>query len=99
MTNGSLVAENLKIISTLKRFITKEVNFIKVRFRQKLETIRLVPSIWKDIKRDLTTNAVGQIQIGEFLSHGFHHIRSDIVGKIKDFIIIALLARAVAANG
>ena len=99
MTDGSLVAENFKIVTAFKRLIPKEVNFIKIRFCKELETIGLVPSTWKDIKRNLTPNAKGQIQIGKFLSHGLHHICSDIVGEIKNFVVIALLARTVAANG
>ena len=99
MSNGSLMAKDLKIVSTLKGLVTEKVNLVKVAGIQKLKTVGLVPSRWKDIEGDLTSDTVRQIEVGKFLAHGFHHVFTHIVGEIKDFVVIAFFTGAVAANG
>ena len=98
MPNGALVCENLVVVTTLECLITKEMNLVKVGRVDKLETVCLVPSSGEHIKADLSANGEGQVEIGEFLLHGGHHVFANLVFQVKLFIVIAFLTRAITSN-
>lgn len=58
MTNRPLVCEYFIVVPTLKGFVSEEVDFVKLRVRQEIQTISLVPSFREAVKRNLTSNTV-----------------------------------------
>lgn len=99
MSNGSLMGENFEIVPPFKRLVTEKMNLIIVRRINEFETIGLVPSGRKHIETNLSSNAVGEIQIGKLFAHCDHHGFSDLVLQIVGFVIVAFFATAVATNG
>lgn len=99
MPNGSFVREDFKVVTTLKGLVTEKVNLIEFVLVNELEAIGLIPSGREAVKGNLSSDAVGQVQIGKLLSHGSDHILADIVLQIELFVIVAFRSRAVASNG
>jgi hypothetical protein len=97
--NGTLMAEYLVIVAPHKGFVTEKVDFVILGRINELETVRLVPSSRKDIKTDLTSNTVREIQIAKLFAHGRDHGLAHLVLQVEYFIVVALLARTVASNG
>lgn len=49
-----------------------------------VQTVGLVPALWEHIEGDLTTNRVGQIEVGKLLLQSLDKVLSDIVSLSKD---------------
>ena len=96
---GPLVSEDLKVIAALKGFVAKEMNLVEITLFQEAQAVRLVPAGGEDIERDLTADAVREVEVRELLLHGGDHVLADVVLQIELLVVIALLARAVPANG
>ena len=99
MSNGSLRREDLIIIPSLKRLITKEMNLIKLSLLQEVETIRLIPSGGEHIERDLSTNAVGKVEVGKLLLHCLDHIGAYTTFEVNLFVSVTFFAGAVTSDG
>jgi hypothetical protein len=93
------MSEDLIIISTFEGLVPKEMNLVEVRRIQKLEAIRLVPSLRKYVETNLSTDRKGQVQVGKLRLHQRHHGFSDLMLEIKLFVFVSLGPGAVAANG
>lgn len=68
MPNCSRITENLKIISTLKGLVTKEVNCLVLDTMRHvlfildvLEAICLVPAFWEDVERNVSSDRVSAL--------------------------------------
>ena len=48
-------------------FVPKEMDFLKTFILNVFERKCLVPPVWKDVERDLTTNRVSEAQVRKFL--------------------------------
>jgi hypothetical protein len=99
VSDGALVGKDLVIIPTLEGLVTKEMDLVIVVGGDEFEAVGLVPTSGEAIEADLSSNRVGEIQAGEFLLHDLHHGFTDPVLQIKLFILVALLPRAVSADG
>jgi hypothetical protein len=60
MPNNSFILIDLIIIPSLERLVAEKVNIFKAFSLEMLETIRFVPSGWKDVKANLTADGVSQ---------------------------------------
>ena len=58
--------ERIKRGLYLERLISEEVDLLKAIVFDVAECICLVPAIWKDVKRDLTTNGIRQAIVCKF---------------------------------
>jgi hypothetical protein len=99
MSNGPLRHEDLVIISALERLIAKEMNLVKVFHLQVVQTVRLIPAGGEDVERDLSANAVGEVEIGKFLLHGQDHVRAYAAFEVDLFVLVALLSGTVPSDG
>ena len=99
MALGPLMSENLKVVAALEGLVAKEVDLIEITLLEELQAVRLVPAGRKDIERDLAADAIREVEVLELLLHGGDHVLADVVLQIEFLVVIALLARAVAANG
>lgn len=61
----------------LERFISEEVDLFETFALDVSECVRLVPSIWESVKRDLTTNSKRQAIVCKFLLQDFDKSCSD----------------------
>ena len=50
------------------------MNLVKVGRVQKVEAVSLVPASGEAVERNLSTNTVGQVEVGKLLLHGGHHV-------------------------
>jgi hypothetical protein len=67
-------------------------------FRDVAQAVCFVPSIWKHIETDLTANAVGQVNVFEFLPQCLNHCCSYFVLIIIESKRVSFLPRALAPN-
>ena len=67
--------KHLKKASYLRGFVPKEVNLIKVLFYV-LQTVCLVPALWKDIKADLSPYGKCEPKMAELLPQNVHKLLS-----------------------
>mmetsp|Transcript_24707 Transcript_24707/g.59566 ORF Transcript_24707/g.59566 Transcript_24707/m.59566 type:complete len:225 (+) Transcript_24707:291-965(+) len=98
MSNRPIRRKDLIVISALERLITKEMNLIVISLLQILETISLIPPGGKDIERDLTTDAEGEIKIRKLLLHRGDHIFANAAREINLFVVVAFFSRAITAD-
>ena len=107
MSDGARIAEDLIVVASLDvrkwnradghRLVSKEVNLVVVR--QKLETVRLVPSLRNDVEGNLSANEIDEVHVRELLLQHFHHLLANVVLLVVLTKGVSLLLGAVAANG
>ena len=106
MTYRSRIREDLKVISTL--CITTELNhyrgcFIPKKMNlvisiQELKTIRLIPTLRNNIKRDLSSNQIHKTIIAKFLLQHLHHLLTHMVNLVIFTKSITLFLRTITSN-
>lgn len=107
MTDGASIAKDLVVITTLTmrpytvsyrhRLISKEMDRFVIL--QKLETVRLVPSLGNHVEGNLTADKIDKVHVRELLLQHFHHILANVVLLVVLSKGVSLLLGAVAANG
>lgn len=50
MSVSPLVVEYFVVVSTLKRLVSEEVNFVEVRRREVIQTVGFIPALREDIE-------------------------------------------------
>ena len=106
MSDGARIAEDLIVVASLDvrkenradrhRLVSKEVNLVVVR--QKLETVRLVPSLRNDVEGNLSANEIDEVHVRELLLQRLDHRLADVVHLVVLAERIALFLRAVATH-
>ena len=106
MSDGARIAEDLIVVASLEvrkwnradrhRLVSKEVNLVVVR--QKLETVRLVPSLRNDVEGNLSANEIDEVHVRELLLQRLDHRLADVVHRVVLAERIALFLRAVATH-
>lgn len=94
MTDGPAVVEDLMIVTTDVSLIPEEVNLLETFTLEVLQAVRLVPAIGKDIKADLTADAVRQTNVRKFLPQRFDHIFAHVVDLVVSLKVVPLALRA-----
>ena len=74
------------------------MDFIKVFRVDVSEAEGFIPPSREAVERDLSSNAIGQVQICKLLLHGSHHVLSNVMFQIKLFVIISFFPRAVPTD-
>lgn len=59
------MAVNFEIVTTLVSLVTEEVDFRETLVLDMTQAVSLVPSSGEDIERNLSTNGVSQLKVGE----------------------------------
>ncbi len=67
------------IIPTFKSFVTEKMNFIVFIFTDVSQTVGFVPPLRENIKGDLTTNGILEIQMSKSLLQRCYHFLSNII--------------------
>ena len=82
VADGSRVVVDLPIIAPLEGFVTEEMDSLVVDARDillifdMLQAVPLVPSLWKDVKRDLATNGVPKTLVSCKMYDGLWSLRT-----------------------
>ena len=63
------------------------------------QTIGLVPSFWKNVERDLSSDGIGQIEVRKCALQVSDKVFSNVVGQVELLKLQALLVAAVPAYG
>lgn len=107
MTDGASITKDLVVITALTMrlhtrsyrhcLISKEMDRIVIL--QKLETVRLVPSLGNHVEGNLTADEIHKVHVRELLLQHFHHLLANVVLLVVLAKGVSLLLGAVAANG
>ena len=97
MSYSSFISINFMIVSSLVAFISIKMYLI-ILFFNVLKAEWFVPSFWKNIKRDLSTNRKLQIKISHLFLKCFNKLFPDLGILIKLFKSISFLFGAISAN-
>ena len=106
MTDGASITKDLVVITALTMrlhtrsyrhcLISKEMDRIVIL--QKLETVRLVPSLRNDVEGNLSANEIDEVHVRELLLQRLDHRLADVVHLVVLAERIALFLRAVATH-
>lgn len=98
MSDSSRIIEDLPVISAFESLIAEEVNLLEVLVLDVLQAVCLVPSSWEDIKRDLTTNGIGEAQVWENIAERLYEYLTCLVGLVESFVGIAFFGAVYDEN-
>mmetsp|Transcript_93130 Transcript_93130/g.266026 ORF Transcript_93130/g.266026 Transcript_93130/m.266026 type:complete len:280 (+) Transcript_93130:318-1157(+) len=97
VANCPRVLVDLEVVAALVRLIAKKVDLLELG--HVLQRERLVPPLRKHVERNLPSDGEGQIEVGKLSLHRGHHRRANVVLAVINLERVALLLRAVAADG
>lgn len=106
MPNRPGVLKDLVVVAPLERLVAKEVHRgVRNTARllglvlEVLQAVRLVPTLWEHVKRDLPANGEGEAQVTEALAQLGDKGLADLVDLVVGLVVVALLDACVAPHG
>jgi len=99
MSNRTGVREDLVVVSSRGGLIAKEVNLVEPFVLNSAECVCLVPTVRKDVERDLSTDGKRQAIVGELLFKDLNEFYAVTVLLVYSFKLVAFLNSCIATNG
>ena len=86
------------IVPALLCLVTEEVNLVKM-IGHKLEAKCLVPTLWENIKGDLTTDRVCQVLLRKLCLQNFDHFFTDLSLLVVSLEFVSFSLAAISTDG
>lgn len=62
------------------------------------QAVGFVPASREDVKGDLSSDAISEVQVGKLLLHGLNHLLANTMLQIELFIVITFRTRTVSTD-
>lgn len=92
------VIVDLVIVATIKSLVTEKVDRFEAFLLYMTKTIRLIPTRWEYVKRDLATNRVCKSKVRESCLEVLYKLLPKTSFQIILFKLVTFLAGAVSTN-